>query len=99
MSTHTPGPWYRNIKPATKYNTVWAGRNTHVAHVTVDGLSPDEVEANIALIAKAPIAPKLAEALRDCLDYCVDSAQFTPENVVAFIEAADAALAEWDNAK
>lgn len=51
---HTPGPWHRNIPPATKYNTVWAGRNTHVAHVVRDGLKPEEVEGNIRLIAKAP---------------------------------------------
>ncbi len=51
---HTPGPWYRNIKPASKYNTVWAGRNTHVARVVVDGLPDEQVEANINLIAAAP---------------------------------------------
>ncbi len=50
---HTPGPWHRNIPPATKYNTVWSGRNTHVAHVKAD-LAPEEVEANICLIAAAP---------------------------------------------
>jgi Tat protein secretion system quality control protein TatD with DNase activity len=49
----TPGIWHRNIKPATKYNTVWAGRNTHVAHAAVDGLNPEEVEANIDLIVEA----------------------------------------------
>lgn len=62
MSKHTPGPWHRNIKPATKYNTVWAGRNTHVARVVVDDrdLTADQIEANIALIAAAP---DLLEAL------------------------------------
>jgi hypothetical protein len=55
MSAHTPGPWHRNIAPATKYNTVWSGRNTHVARVVVDApMSADEVEANIKLIAAAP---------------------------------------------
>ena len=34
-TSHTPGPWHRNIPPATKYNTVFAGRNTHVCHMTV----------------------------------------------------------------
>lgn len=49
----TPGPWARNIKPATKYPTIYAGRNTHVA--TVDTRRPaKEVEANIDLIAAAP---------------------------------------------
>ena len=51
---HTPGPWHRNITPATKYNTIFAGRNTHVARLAVDGLSADEVEANCNLIAAAP---------------------------------------------
>lgn len=51
---HTPGPWHRNIPPATKYNTVFAGRNTHIAHLNRIGLSPEEVEANCNLIAAAP---------------------------------------------
>lgn len=62
--THTPGPWHRNIKPATKYNTVWSGRNTHVAYTAVQGLTPGEVEANISLIAAAP---ELLAALEACL--------------------------------
>jgi hypothetical protein len=53
-SNHTPGPWHRNIPPATKYNTVFAGRNTHVCHLTVTGLPPEQVEANCNLIAAAP---------------------------------------------
>lgn len=51
---HTPGPWHRNIKPATKYNTIFAGRNTHVTRLAVEGKSEDEVEANCALITAAP---------------------------------------------
>lgn len=61
MSSHTAGPWHRNIPPATKYTTVWSGRNTHVAYVETKGLSPEEVEANIALIAAGP---DLLEALK-----------------------------------
>lgn len=58
---HTSGRWHRNVPPATKYNTIWAGRNTHVARVVTDGgLTPEEVEANCALIAAAP---KLLSAL------------------------------------
>ncbi len=53
--TFTPGPWHRNIKPATRYPTIWSGRNTHVAYVvTGGGLTPEAVEANIRLIAAAP---------------------------------------------
>jgi hypothetical protein len=51
---HTPGPWHRNIKPASKYPIVFAGRNTHVAQIISAGLSEDEVEANMRLISKAP---------------------------------------------
>jgi hypothetical protein len=54
MSAHTPGPWHRNIPPATKYTTIFAGRNTHVARLSVDGLPAAEVEANCNLIAAAP---------------------------------------------
>lgn len=51
---HTPGPWHRNIKPARKYNTIAAGRNTHVAHLVVNGLTDAEIEANCNLITAAP---------------------------------------------
>lgn len=53
-SQHTPGPWSRNIKPATKYPTLFAGRNTHVCIVSVSGLPPETVEANLLLIRAAP---------------------------------------------
>ncbi|MBN7763834.1 hypothetical protein JYP52_22095 [Nitratireductor aquibiodomus] len=67
---HTPGPWHRNIKPARKYPTVWAGRNTHIAAVVAgapygsgngETMSDEEMEANIDLIAAAP---EMLEALR-----------------------------------
>ena len=54
MPQHTPGPWHRNIPPATKYTTIFSGRNTHIARLAVDGLSADEIEANCNLIANAP---------------------------------------------
>lgn len=65
INKHTPGPWHRNIAPASRYPTVFAGRNTHIARVITDGLSPEEVEANIALIAEAPA---MLEALRALVD-------------------------------
>lgn len=65
-TTHTPGPWHRNIKPVTKYVTVWSGRNTHVAYVNPSGLSAEEVEANICLIAAAPT---LLESLQELLEF------------------------------
>lgn len=60
---HTPGPWSRNIKPAIKYCTIFAGRNTHVAHLA-NGLPEDEVEANCNLITAAPELLAALEALR-----------------------------------
>lgn len=57
---HTLGGWQRNIKPASKYPTIFAGQNTHVAQVCTIGLSHDEIEANIDLIVAAP---ELLEAL------------------------------------
>jgi hypothetical protein len=52
--SHTLGPWKRNIKPATKFPIVYAGRNTHVAQVSSMGLDPETVEANLCLIMAAP---------------------------------------------
>lgn len=71
--THTPGGWNRNIKPASKYNVIYAGRNTHVAALSTSGLSEEEIEANCNLIAAAPdllaeckrAQDELASALRD----------------------------------
>jgi hypothetical protein len=58
---HTPGGWNRNIPPASKYATIFAGRNTHVCVLSVKGLPDEEVEANANLIAAAP---DLLEALQ-----------------------------------
>lgn len=48
MSTqHSQGRLHRNIPPITKYPTLFAGRNTHVAVVvTRGGISAEEAEAN-----------------------------------------------------
>lgn len=61
-TSFTPGPWHRNIKPASSYPIIFAGRNTHVAQVITRGLSIEEQEANTSLIASAP---DLLEALRE----------------------------------
>lgn len=61
---HTPAPWHRNVKPATKYPTVYAGRNTHVAAVIpYRGVKLEEVEHNLTLIMAAP---NLLHALQLC---------------------------------
>ena len=70
MSKHTPGPWYRNIPPATRYSVIFAGRATHVAAVRFGSklkqtLPDDEIEANCNLIAAAP---DLLAALHDAQD-------------------------------
>lgn len=51
---HTPGPWHRNIKPVTKYPTIFAGRSTHIAKIVEHGIGLSEAEANCDLIAAAP---------------------------------------------
>jgi hypothetical protein len=58
---HTLGPWHRNIKPITRYPTIFAGRNTHLAKIIVEGIGLSEAEANADLIAAAP---DLLEALQ-----------------------------------
>lgn len=60
---HTQGGWNRNIKPASRYPTVFAGRNTHIARVITDGLTEAEAEANINLIAAAPDLLAALEAM------------------------------------
>ena len=52
---HTQGEWHRNIPPASRYPTIFAGRNTHVARVIVSpGMTPEEIEANADLLTAAP---------------------------------------------
>ena len=65
---YTPGPWHRNIPPARKYTTVWAGRNMHVAHVVGNGFSDEEVEANLKLIAAAPELLSVVESIIATVD-------------------------------
>lgn len=50
---NTPGPWHRNIPPATHYPTVFAGRNSHIAVLNTK-LPAEEVEANCNLISSCP---------------------------------------------
>jgi len=60
MSNYIKGPWSRNIKPAKKYNTIFAGRNKDICYLATIGLSDEEVEANCDLIKAAP---EMAEML------------------------------------
>jgi len=66
-ATHTPGPWHRNIRANGKYPVIFVGRNQHVAVATGhETISPDEIEANIDLIAAAPELLAALEALHSC---------------------------------
>lgn len=67
MTNHTPAPWRRNIKPASKYPVIYAGRNTHVAIVERSGLTPEEIEANCDLIKGAPDLLQAAILAEDVL--------------------------------
>jgi hypothetical protein len=71
MSAHTPGPWHRNIQPASKYSTIFSGRNTHVARVVTNHLPDSEIEANCDLIAAAP------ELLQACKRLLASSRDYT----------------------
>jgi hypothetical protein len=46
--------WHRNIKPASRYPVVFAGRNDHVAIVQRQGFTEEQIEAHCDLIATAP---------------------------------------------
>lgn len=63
-TTHTPGPWHENILPASKYVTVYAGRNTHICNVVPILRNEMQTAANRRLIAAAP---ELLEAAQACL--------------------------------
>ncbi|MCA3185983.1 hypothetical protein [Cupriavidus sp.] len=65
---HTPGPWHRNIRPATKYPVVWSGRNKHVLAIKTIGLTEEEIEANINLAASAPDLLSFAQFVLDGLE-------------------------------
>lgn len=50
----TKGDWSRNIRPISRYPTIFAGRNTHLAQVVSRGLPIEEAEANAEMITSAP---------------------------------------------
>jgi hypothetical protein len=88
QSKMTPGNWHRNIKPASKYPTIFAGRNTHVATVNTTGMSEEEIEANISAIAALP---DLIEALQGMIKYSTFNEGWQDENP-EYVEKARAAL-------
>lgn len=52
---HTAAPWDRNIRPASKYPTIFSGRNNHIAVLDTQGKTQAEIESNADLIAAAPL--------------------------------------------
>lgn len=86
---HTPRSWHRNIKPASKYTTVWAGRNTHVAYVATQGLTEEEIEGNINLIASAP---DLLEALKS-IQWRASKGACSPALIDMILQDCEAAIA------
>ncbi len=87
----TPGPWHRNIPPASKYCTIFAGRNTRVAQLSTQGLSETAIEGNCDLISAAPdLFEALAELIR-CVRGGDDTAGVSMDD--ALIDA-DQALAK-----
>lgn len=71
MSKYINQEWSRNIKPASKYPVIFAGRNTHIASVSVSGLSEPEIEAHCNLITAAP---ELLKSLKQLVERCNDPA-------------------------
>lgn len=97
MAKHVPGPWHRNIKPATRYPVIFSGRNKHVCALSVQGMTESEAEATLMLIQAAPdmlaalraVTAELrqlhAHHYRDCTGDC-------PTHAV--LHLADAAIAK-----
>lgn len=72
---HTPGPWHRNIRPATRYPTIYAGdapNHVHVAHLATRGIDAETAEANCDLITQAPA---MLAALQWLLDDMTDAGE------------------------
>lgn len=54
---HTPAPWYRNIRPVTKYPVVYAGSSPNhdycfSFHVPRE-VTPEQAEANLDFLLRA----------------------------------------------
>lgn len=73
-TSHTLGPWHRNIRSNGKYPVVFAGRCQHVA-VIDQQVDSRETEANIDLIATAPELLEAAEKALILLKQCVEQAK------------------------
>jgi hypothetical protein len=89
---HSPGPWYRNVPPATKYVTIYRERNTHVCDVIPSrGVSPEEAEANLTLIAASPKMLEALKRIKIVMDGIVHPSCRHPDDALSEVEAAIAA--------
>ena len=78
MADHTPGPWHRNIRPASRYPVIFTGRNTHlITAVPARGIPDDVADANHDLICAAP---DMLAALRELQAWATDA--MGPEGTV-----------------
>ena len=92
---HTPGPWNRNIYPATKYPTIFAGESTHVAVIKTEGITAEEAEGNADLIAAAPDLLEAAIALINRWDTPAwKDAPHTGEFIARLRKAVNAAIGQ-----
>src|ERR1700761_4373601 len=66
----TPGPWSRNIPPASHYPTIFAGRNTHVLALTATN---KQVEANAEFVTT--FNPQTILALLDAYEASAKDAE------------------------
>lgn len=87
-SKHTPGPWRRTLDWTSRYKTIFADRNTQIAHLVVNGSvqTNSEIEGNANLIAAAP------DLLQACKDALLLAELYDIEG--AAIDAARAAIAK-----
>ena len=85
------GDWHRNIPPVTRYPIIFAGRNTHIARIITEGLSPEEAEANTNLIVASP---KMYLALKEARNYILEFG--SDKDMAPVIELIDQALAKAD---
>lgn len=63
----TTGGWNRNVKPASHYPVIFAGRNTHVAQIVSKFIPEAQQEANCDAIAQVPALLAEVIALREAL--------------------------------
>ena len=90
----TPGPWHRNIPPASHYNTIFSGRNTHVLALTPNN---KHVEANAEFVTE--FNPQTILALLDAYEASARDAESLRDELHDANEAYASALRELHSYK